>query len=399
MSRKMAAAHMNAPANNLDKWELAGLTLLFAVVLATFVLQLQVLLVAGSAVCAVYGVTASRHARVNPAHAVLTLAALLLFLPAFFKPYFGLTPPFYVAATIAHFLAAMAVSRHSPRILLAAFRILFAASVIGIGVALYVYWGVPEPLGEIIEGSSTNGIPAYLILLQVGLSLFSYLALGRVPILSPILTGAVAFFGYGRGSLVVAALILAFSLLLNFLLIHRAGRFRQFATYFMLTALCVALLWHAADLGQLLNDYTKLGAGLADSNRAEIWDQYLGKIDGWTLWFGADYAGTIIETVRAGNPHIAYIRTHAFFGLPVTLAALASPLIVLLAPKPWSSRLVACVFLTMATMRAASEPILFPTLLDFFYFAYIFAFFRHAPAQVESPAIPSRLAGPTACNP
>lgn len=395
----MSAAPMNVGASAVNKWELAGLTLLFAVVLATFVLQHQALLVAGSVICGIYGVAANRKTRVNPAHATLILVALLLFLPAFFKPYFGLTPPFYVAATIAHLLAAMAVSRHSPHTLLAAFKILFAVSVVGIAAALYVYWGVPEPLGEIIDGSSTNGIPAYLILLQVGLSLFSYIAHGRVPILSPILTGAVAFYGYGRGSLVVAALILAFSLVLNFMLAHRAGRFRQLVTYCVLIALTATLLWNAEDLAQLLNDYTKLGAGLADPNRAEIWDQYVGKIDGWTLLFGADYAGTIIETVRAGNPHIAYIRTHAFFGLPVTLAALLSPLVVLFAPKTWGSRLIACAFLTMATMRAASEPILFPTLLDFFYLAYIFAFFRHAPAYESARSAQPHLVDPTSCNP
>jgi hypothetical protein len=53
----------------------------------------------------------------------------------------------------------------------------------------------------------------------------------------------------------------------------------------------------------------------------------------------------------------------------------------------------------MATMRAASEPILFPTLLDFFYFAYIFAFFRHAPARAERPAIPAHQATPAPCHP
>jgi len=354
-------------------------TLLLSATLIFFVLQRTPLLVAGTLLCAFYACASHLRSRISHDQLIAFILACALLLPAFFKTYFGLGPPFYFLSTICVFFAASALTRHPPAAFLVAFRVIYAVSVIGIAWALYVYWDLPEPLGEVIEGSSTNGIPSYLILVQVGLSLSSYLVLRRLPLLSPLLTMAVAFFGYGRGSLVVAALILFLSIVFDLSLLKFAGRVRRYALPLLVLVALAALAWHADELTELLLDYTKLGIGLVDVNRLEIWDQYVDKIDAWTFFFGADYSGTVIETERAGNPHISYIRTHALFGLPATLLALASPLAVFLSSKTWTAKLVFAGFLAAAALRAASEPILFPTLLDLFYFSYLFLFFRYAP--------------------
>lgn len=356
-------------------------TLLLSSTLACFVLQQQVLLVGGALLCAGYAVATNVRSPLTLERLLAFAIALFLLLPAFIKDYFGLTPQFYVFSTFAVFFAASSLTRHPPQVFLSAFRIIYSVSILGIAWALYVYWDVPEPLGEVIEGSSTNGIPAYLIVIQIGLSLTSYLALRRLPIISPVLTIAVAFFGYGRGSLVVGALIVVLSIGFNLWQSEGTGKARRWALLLLVISLIVVVASNAEDLVELLFDYTKLGVGLVDVNRLEIWEQYVDKINPWTLIVGADYSGTVIETVRAGNPHISYIRTHAYFGLPATILALVSPLTVFLSDKSWKSKLVFATFLGAAVLRATSEPIFFPTLLDLFYFSYLFLFFRYAPVN------------------
>lgn len=365
----------------LDKRSVFSITLLMAVTLMAFVLQKPVFLVSGTVVCAVYAFTCYRFSTFRNEHLLLFLAVCILFLPGLAKFTHGLSPYFYFFSTLATFFAAKAVSRHTPEVLLIAFRLVYAAAVTGIAYALYVYWGMPEPLGEVIDGSSANGIPAYLIVIQIGLSLCNYVVLRRLPMLSPMLTFAVAFFGYGRGSLVVAGLIIVVSLLFNLLLIGSSSRLHKFFYITLLLGLVGGLAWEYEQLVDLATMYTKFGVGMVDSNRLEIWDQYLSKINPWTLVAGADYAGTVIESEYSGNPHISFIRTHAFFGLPVTLLALVSPLFVFFGRKAWFSTLVFGSFIGLAVMRAASEPIFFPTLLDFFYFLYFFLFVRYAPER------------------
>jgi hypothetical protein len=284
------------------------------------------------------------------------------------------------------------VTRKPPVVLLAAFRWMYWAAIVAISWVLYTFWGFPEPLGMVIEGSSTNGIPAYLIVLQVSLSLVTYLAHGRLPFVSTLFTFAVAFFGNGRGSLVVAAILIAATLVLNAIVVGRdKPQWRlAFRLGFVVVVFGIAI-W-GQELLELVTAYTKLSVGLVDTNRLEIWDQYARKIDGFTLIFGADYAGTVIEYEYRGNPHITYIRTHSFFGLPLTLLALASPFFVLLARKALSAKLVFFVFIGAAALRAFSEPLFFPTLLDVFYFSWFLMYFRHARSDLERSATSQRLA-------
>jgi hypothetical protein len=362
----------------------APVMLFMTAVMLAFISQIQVLMVAGAGLCALYAYGARSGEGLSRNESLLLALSCLLFLPGFAKPYHGLSPVFYFLATVSAFFAAMAATRHSPAVLLAAFRWMYWAAVAAIAWVLYTYWGYPEPFGMVIEGSSTNGIPAYLIVLQVSLSLATYLVHGRLPVLSTLFTFAVAFFGNGRGSLVVAAAIISATLALNLFV---AGRDKPLWRVAFLLGLFGMLIW-GEDLLEVVTAYTKLSVGLVDTNRLEIWDHYTRKIDGLTFLFGADYAGTVIEYEHRGNPHIAYIRTHSFFGLPLTLLAVVSPGFVLLARKALAVKLVFFVFIGMAALRALSEPLFFPTLLDFFYFSWFLMYLRYAqPSAARQPAV------------
>lgn len=361
-------------------------------VMMSFVSQTRAMIVAGAAGCVIYALGARAGRGLSRDVWRVLGIACLLFIPGFANSYHGLSPVFYFLSTVGTFFAALAVSRKDPAILAMAFRWMYWAAVLAISWGLYTYLGYPEPLGMLIEGSSTNGIPAYLIVLQVSLSLATFLATGRLPVVSTLFTFAVAFIGNGRGSLVIAAAIILATLMLNAFVAQRyKPGLRIVALVSLLLAVFAMMLW-GGDLLDIVYGHTKLSVGLVDSNRLEILEQYMRKIDGFTLLFGADYAGTVIEYEYLGNPHIAYIRTHSFFGLPLTLLALISPCLVLLARKVRTAKLVFFVFIGLAALRASSEPLFFPTLLDFFYFSWFLMYLKHAEPARQSPAVVLREA-------
>lgn len=379
------------PAGRVLARDFGPVALFMAAVMLAFASQIHVLMIFGTALCALYAWIDRSRASISHLDLVRFSVACLLFLPAFAKPYHGLSPIYYFLSTVAVFFAAQVTARKSPILLLKAFRCLYAASIVAIAWILHSYWGEVEPLGMVIEGSSTNAIPAYLIVIQIGLSLCSYVARGRLPIVTPFLTIAVAFLGNGRSSLVVAGLIVAATLVLNLTAGGRSQRTLRLASVssFVLVALGLVLL--GDEFFEWIMRYTKLSVGLVDTNRLEIWGDYWGKIDGLTLLLGADYEGTVIESKYNGNPHIAYIRTHSFFGLPLTTLALLSPWLVVFARKTFSAKVVFFTFISLAALRAFSEPIFFPTLLDYFYFSYFFIYFNHAP---RSPRWAATAASP-----
>lgn len=363
--------------------EFFPVALFMTTVLLAFVSQIQLMIITGAVLCAIYAFRARTVRGFNVDTLMLYLFVCLLFIPAFLKIYHGMSPIFYFLSTIAVFFAAEEISSKRPVVLLKAFNWMYWGAVAAIAWVLYTYWGYPEPFGMVIEGSSTNGIPAYLIVLQISVSLATYLVHGRLPVLSTLFTFAVAFFGNGRGSLVAASLIFFITLILN---VVAGGRDKAslrwiFFGIFVFTGL-VGLIW-GGELLELVTVYTKLSVGLVDSNRIQILEQYLSKIDAVTLLFGADYSGTVIENEYRGNPHIAYVRTHSLFGLPLTILAMVSPVFVLMARKVLSAKLVFFSFIAVGAMRATSEPIFFPTLLDLFYFMWFLMYLKHAESSTR----------------
>ncbi|GAA4046844.1 hypothetical protein [Parerythrobacter jejuensis] len=360
--------------------ELAGLSI--TIVLA-FALQSIITLVGGVAICLAFVV---RHAHLLPVSSRTVtncLMVLLLFFPAFLKPGHGFSPVFYFFATAVTFVTAYTMSRFSAAALHLAATILYFVLAALVGIVLYIYWGSPTPFAEVIEGSSTNGIPAYMIIVQTFLCVTTFVMHGRAPLVTPIITFLIAFYGSGRGSLVVGSLLVMGGLAFNLF-----PRKVPFIYRLLLMAISIAamaqLAIYAVELFDYVSRYTKLSVGISDRNREAIIASYLSKIDVFTFFIGADYSGTLIEFKHEGNPHIAYIRTHSFFGIFPTLMAALSPLIIFFARGPWSLKLPIGFYVGMAAVRAATEPVLFPTLLDVFFFLMILMFFRARDAAESS---------------
>lgn len=358
-----------------------AVTFLFGTALIGFVMQSTVSIFAGTITCCAYVLAAYRDRHVHRQDLLVFLIVSIFLIPALFNAgHLGFRAIFYFIETLAVFLAAQVISKKPPEAFFISFRCIYYGSLALILVALYVYRDFEEPLGHVIEGSSTNSIPSYLITIQIGYSLAQYVARRSLPFMATLMTFAVAYAGVGRGSLVVAGLIVLGTLVfIIFAQEHSRGLGRRVCLYLMLLLASVLLTFYGSWLYSSLVSGSKLSVGLVDINRLEILEQYLSSLRGLEILTGGDIRDTIITTEYKGNPHIAYIRTHFFFGLPYTLIVIVSPLIFVFSRKSWSSKLLFCSFLGFVILRAVSEPILFPTLLDLFFFTYFFWFFRHLP--------------------
>lgn len=351
-----------------------------------FILQRPETLVFGGVLCAVYAISRANffNIRWNGFPAALFVVLACSFAVLGFNH--GLSPIFYLFSTFSAFYAAKYFNESSLRDVSRCLEVVFWLAILAIGWVLLSYWDYPEPFGEVITGSSTNGIPSYLIVLQIALSLAVFLERGRLPILSPIFTVIVAVFGLGRGSMVVAGMILILSVFINFSLKEMTivTRLRILLFYALAGFLALVVLGLYFDYGLLFDDLigqSKFSEGLLDPYRGEILEEYLGRLNFFSFLFGLDYSGTIIESRYDGNPHIAYVRTHAYYGFFGLLFVFLSPLLIVLSNKKPLYKFIFLSFILLALIRALSEPLFFPTLLDFFYFLYFFMFFKYSPSS------------------
>lgn len=348
-------------------------------VLVVFTLQNPVAIVATTIVCAIYAIKFGNASVCAKSAAKLIIVSGIISFPAFFKQYNGFSPIYYYVGTLVSLAVADIFSRN-PKSLLKALQLAYGISAVFILFFLLVYWGDPEPLGRIVEGASTNGIPSYLIILQICLSLCFFSVHGRLPMLTPLVTALVAFYGIGRGSLVVSAMLILATFVLNALV--RQSHRRQRILNVLLAALLIgALAYYGETWYDEISSQTKLGVGLEDEHREIIFDEYTGKLEFYSSIFGADYSETSIESYYGNNPHISFIRTHSFYGILITALAIGSPFLAFLGKNAKFVNIVYFIFLALAVIRASSEPILFPTLLDSLYFTCVFLCLKHGVAK------------------
>ena len=350
-----------------------------------FALQRPETLAAAGILCALYAVIRSNSFLIDTNLLVCVLSAtLLLMLVVVFGNNHGFSPVFYLFSTLSAFYAAKQFGSFPLRHVRLCLEIVFWTAAFGIACGLALHWGSPEPLGEIIPGSSTNGLPSYLIVLQIALAISVFLEKARLPVLSAVATFIVAVFGLGRGSIAVSALVILFSCFVNIFWGWRIGRKKGFGGWLVLL-LCIVVgvgsyLWQVGAIDTLLVG-TKWAWGVLDPPRERMLVDYLGKLDWWSIWVGADYSGTSIVTLYGGNPHNSYIRLHSYYGLVGLLIIVLSPFAILASGKCFYIKNTVFFLVLLVLLRATTEPILFPTALDFLYFLYFVMFWKHAPLK------------------
>lgn len=239
-------------------------------------------------------------------------------------------------------------------------------------VVLFVlYHGVEGyPLEEMISGSSSNVITSFLIVLQATFSILNYSVNRRFDIFPALITMSICIVGYGRASIIASFLIL-FVNVSYFIFSSKKILLIAFVIFvFGVFTLGGQLSEGVADF---INSKTKIGSGLYDSTRLEMHKDYFSKIDVVTAFVGADYEGTSIEREYNGNPHSSYIRAHHIFGVFFIFGILLSLLFIALSNTNFTFKTYLLLITTVVLSRAATEPVLFPTPLDIFFYGYVFS--------------------------
>ena len=353
-----------------------------AILLLTFALQRPESIVSGSCMCVFYALFRRVSLSGNSGTRIGVLSVALICFISVLRLDHGFVPVFYLVSTVAAFCAADHFASSPLRHVRSCIEIVFWFAFIVIACGAVLNWEAAEPLGELISGSSTNGLPSYLIVVQTALSIAVFLERSRLPVSSAVATSVVAIVGLGRGSIIIACSIFAFSFFYNiFFARTSSGKniSRGFLRFIVLSAgLGVTVYIGYFGIEDSWVEGTKFSGGVLDQARGDMLNDYLRKLDLWSLLFGTDYAGTSINRDYGGNPHNSYIRLHSFYGLFGLLLVVFSPFAIFASNKHFSDKKVIFVLIVLVLIRASTEPILFPTLLDFYYFLYFFLFLRHA---------------------
>lgn len=367
----------------MRKIELFSDTFAIILLLAFFTMQLPMTIAASYMVVVVFMILKWRGLNIRFDHFAFMLVCLLFLAVPPLTLNHGLTPFFYLLLSPILLFFAYSFAENSLIHIESVLKNVYWLFVFFISVALLLNWDEPEPLGAIFSWVSTNGIPSYLIVVQIAYSISYFLKNNRLPLLSCLATLIVAVFGLGRGSMIVAALILLFSILLNLYVLK--SRVDRTVTFRVILCLFVPLVFFIAAKSSEIDiaistwiEGSKFSSGVLDEHRGRILKDYWDKMDGFSLFFGADYDGTSINDNYGGNPHNSFIRVHSFYGMFAFISVFLPLLFVLISGKKLRQKVVFLVLVMLALLRAVSEPIFFPSTLDFFYFLYFFIFFKHS---------------------
>jgi len=271
-------------------------------------------------------------------------------------------------------LGAAFVLTRNVQVFLAASRITLVAAQLYVFAYLAKRGIANFPLADMIPDSSSNGVTSYMVLLQANYCVVNYALNRRASLLTAVATLAICVVGFGRGSILSAAAIVVLGLASR---VWLGGRARALfvATLLLIVSVGVSVKY-GGEIAKFVNSNTKIGSGLFDVHRAGMLSEYLDNMDPVTVWTGGSYAGTSIVSDYGGNPHNSFIRAHYIFGLPYLLLVLILPVYLFHPHHMRSVKFYCGCLLLVVLFRAFTEPVLFPTLFDFFYFAPSFMLSR-----------------------
>lgn len=301
--------------------------------------------------------------------------AVSVALPIFLSPVSAYKSPeslyFIFASCIAILIAFL--SSHRIDDALSALRVTLV--VVLLILFIYIIKNYPEnsfPLEDFLQGAaSSNVVTSFLVVLQVAYSAIVFIYFGKITWITPLATFAICIIGYGRGSILASLM-----LLLTLVLIHvfRMRRSIKNIIFFIcgILILCFLGAIFYADIIFIIENKSKLGSGLVDDSRLMMINDYVSVLDAPSLLLGASYVGTSIEALFGNNPHNSFIRAHHMMGVFYFLFILLVPIFLVLIQKKWVLLFPFGAFFSIVFFRAFSEPILFPTPIDYYF--YIMAF-------------------------
>ncbi len=278
---------------------------------------------------------------------------------------------FYFFLGIAVWIAAFLFTRNlkeyykSSKITLLLYQIIFISAGVLKG---FNNFPAVVPYEDMIPGSSANVITSFAILLQINYVIINYIVNKKTSLLTSLLTLIIAFIGYGRGSILSAMLIVVICI---FTSLGLQRKFKAIISVFfilIITSFVINNYWE--EINFFFTYKTKFSAGLVDDSRSLIIKTYLSLLDLPSFFAGVDYTGTLIDTQFGGNPHNTFLRAHRIFGLFYLLFIIFAPIVIILNNTKKMEILLYLSLIGVLYFRMFSEPIISPTIFDFYYFSF-----------------------------
>lgn len=248
--------------------------------------------------------------------------------------------------------------------------LLFQLIVIGVSLKIgFNNFPLIVPLENMIPGSSANGISSYLVVIQVNYMIAKFYYKGKPAYLTTILTLIIALTAYGRGSILASALLLVISFVIGFF--SKVRLKEKIVLTCILICSVMAVLSNLESISLFLEANTKLSNGLVDEHRSKILAEYTQALTWKSIIFGDDYP-YLVERFYNGNPHNSFLRTHHLFGLPLLMCYVILPFTVMWMANTNSKKMLLFLCFLVVGFRSFSEPIIAPTLLDFYFLSSFF---------------------------
>lgn len=346
--------------------------------LLLYVLQLKVTIILSYVVAIIYVYLKGIKIPRSLFH-IYSLVVLLFLYPAISFNH-GITPLFHLIFLPVVLLVAYNFSKKKIYDLYQIFRAFQYQNIILITIGLIKHYDELDPISSILPWASRNGITSVLVVCQITYCFVSYLHKKKFPFLSSFLVVILCFYGLGRGSIIVSVLLLLFAVILNIINL-KSLKFKLFALIFIFGLISYSAISNSETIEMLENieeglNRTQFGQGYTDEPRILMRDEYLSNLNIWKVLFGSSYENTAIEKYFGGNPHNSYIRLHSFYGIFGLMVLFAIIVSILIANRDRSIKIIFVGLLILLLFRAYTEPILFPSSLDFFFLFMVLLYFR-----------------------
>ena len=300
-------------------------------------------------------------------------------------------PELFHAAEVAAVVGVAFAATRDPEVFLAASR----WTLVGTQVLVLAYVAqtgvLGNPLEQLIPDSSSNGITSYLLVLQVCYGAAVFVLRRRIALWTMLVTAAICVVGYGRGSIIASFMLLGGSMLYSLAARHSMSRTPAFRIPAVLVALVLSVtaVRYAEDISGFAGEYTKFGVALGDYHRDQINKEYFEALTPATVVVGGSFDGTVIAREYNNNPHNSFIRAHHIFGLFYLLSLALLPFLALPRAGSWADQAYLLFAIAVLYLRAFTEPILFPTLLDYFFMGMCFVMVGMRPNTASVGAAPA----------
>lgn len=240
------------------------------------------------------------------------------------------------------------------------------------------------PLENMINGVSSNGITLFVLILSIHYSIVQIIAGKKISLIPAISCIYICYIGWGRTSMIVSlAYLLGLMFFLWFDFYYRLRIFNsrklsievEFFIFSLLVVFSFIFIFVTTGISEDIIDilnHTKIGAGLYDSARASIIEDYINTTDWVYLISGGDYQGTVIDKYFRGNPHNTFIRAHYIFGLFYLIFTIVPFVIIFISRIRFDRKVLVILLFSLFYIRSLTETIFYPTNFDVYVFIIVF---------------------------